>query len=87
MAFAFTVGFITYILGLKLENHFIWLENVFPERYETLKRGLTEGFAVPGSPAGCKLYEKEALIGNVLFILVDSFYTDLGYHGPPTTAG
>ena len=87
MAFAFTVGFITYILDLKLENHFIWLEKFFPERYETLKRGLTEGVTVPGFPGGFKLYEKEALIGNVLFILVDSFYTDPGYHGPPTTAG
>ena len=74
-------------LELKLEDHFPWLEKFFPEPYETLKKRLTEGIAVPEFPAGFKVYEKEALIGNVLFILVDSFYTDLGYHGPPTTAG
>ena len=62
----FTVGYITYISDLKLEDHFPWLEKFFPERYETLKKGLTEGFAVPGFPAGFKLYEKEALIGIVL---------------------
>ena len=66
----FTVGYITYISDLKLEDHFPWLEKFFPERYETLKKGLTEGIAVPGFPAVFKLYEKEALIGIVL-----SFYS------------
>ena len=71
----FTVGYITYISDLKLEDQFPWLEKYFPERYETLKQGLTEGVAVPGFPAGFKVYEKEALIGIVLFILVDNFNT------------
>ena len=64
----FTVGYITYISDLKLEDQFPWLEKYFPERYETLKQGLTEGVAVPGFPAGFKVYEKEALIGIVLFM-------------------
>ena len=66
----FTVGYITYISDLKLEDHFPWLEKFFPERYETLKKGLTEGVVVPGFPASFKLNEKEALIGIVL-----SFYS------------
>jgi len=67
LAFEFTVGFITYILDLKLENHFIWLEKFFPERYETLKRGLTEGVTVPFG--GFKLYEKEALIAGTVIAM------------------
>ena len=67
LAFMFTVGYITYISDVKLEDHFPWLEKYFPERYEALKQGLTEGVAVPGFPAGFKVYEKEALIGIVLF--------------------
>ena len=70
----FTVGYITYISDLKLEDHFPWLEKFFPERYETLKKGLTEGVAVPEFPAGFKVYEKEALIGIVL-----SFYSSTKY--------
>ena len=62
----FTVGYITYISDLKLEDHFPWLEKFFPERYEALKQGLTEGVAVPGFPACFKVYEKGALIGIVL---------------------
>jgi len=66
LAFMFTVGYITYISDLKLEDHFPWLEKFFPERYETLKKGLTEGIAVPGFPAVFKLYEKEALIAGIV---------------------
>jgi len=66
LAFMFTVGYITYISDLKLEDHFPWLEKFFPERYETLKKGLTEGIAVPGFPASFKLYEKEALIAGIV---------------------
>ena len=61
----FTVGYITYISDLKLEDQFPWLEKYYPERYQALKIGLTEGVAVPGFPAGFKVYEKEALIGIV----------------------
>jgi len=66
LAFMFTVGYITYISDLKLEDQFPWLEKYFPERYETLKQGLTEGVAVPGFPAGFKVYEKEALIAGTV---------------------
>ena len=62
----FTVGYITYISDLKLEDQFPWLEKYYPERYKAMKIGLTEGVAVPGFPAGFKVYEKEALIGIVL---------------------
>merc|ERR1711990_1375088 len=66
LAFMFTVGYITYISDVKLEDHFPWLEKYFPERYEALKQGLTEGVAVPGFPAGFKVYEKEALIAGTV---------------------
>jgi len=66
LAFMFTVGYITYISDAKLESHFPWLEKFFPERYEALKQGLTEGVAVPGFPAGFKVYEKEALIAGTV---------------------
>ena len=63
MAFGLTVGYLTFISDLKLEDHFPRLEKFVPERY---------------------LETRFLTIGIVLFILVDSFYTDPGYHEPPT---
>ena len=60
----FTVGYIAYICNIKLDDSFI-LRQFFSERYESLKKGLTEVVTVPGMPPGFKVYEKEAIIGIV----------------------
>jgi len=64
----FTVGYITYICNIKLDDSFI-LGQLFPERYESLKRGLTEGVTVPGMPPGFKVYEKEAIIVGIVLMM------------------
>ena len=62
----FAVGYLTYRKDLKMDEELSFFEKYFPERYETLKRGLTDGVPVPGLPGGFKVYEKEAMIGIVL---------------------
>ena len=62
----FAAGYLTYRKDLKMDEELSFFEKYFPERYETLKRGLTDGVPVPGLPGGFKVYEKEAMIGIVL---------------------